>query len=85
MPGALVFVFAVGIKLRGVGAAESGATFADTILADTIFADTSSFRESGRFWSEPRSFVSGGYARAARPGERCREEESSQLGATALG
>jgi hypothetical protein len=50
MPAALVFVFAAGVKLRRVDAAESGAALTAAILS-------SSFRESGRFWSEPRSFV----------------------------
>jgi hypothetical protein len=78
MPDALVFVFATGIKLRGVGAAESSAT-----LASATFS--SSFRESGRFWSESRSFVPGGHARAACSGERSREKEGSEHGAAALG
>jgi hypothetical protein len=78
MPAALVSVFAIGIKLRRLDAAESSAALATAFLS-------SSFRESGRFRSEPRSFVPGGYARAACSGERSGEKESSEHGAAALG
>jgi|GEM_PF-7090510 hypothetical protein len=82
MPATFVFVFAVGTKLRVVGATEFATTFTAAILTASL---SPSFRESGRLWSKPRSFVSRGYARAARSAERACEEESSEPGAAALG